>query len=376
VYDVITVGGGPSGAYTSYLLAKEGLKVLLLDEGHPEHKLCTGVLSSETFDAFSLSRKCVLRDIGSIEFVAPSGKGFIYEHPTHFAHVVDRKAFDTMLIKMAQDAGVSFLGQARATSLEVAEDGVRVRYGKDGQSLAEAQALVLATGLNRHLLEMVSLKPPDCINAVQVEGDFNGGDQVKVFLGNEIAPGSFAWVVPLGGGLSRIGMSTRGHVMPYFSRFQRLLGIKDGVLKTGSQLIPYGIAPQTYTNRTLVVGDAAGQAKTTTGGGIYYGLICAEIASQVLREALVKGDLGEEGLRVYEERWKKRLASEIDMGRRLRELFSNFSDEMINSLINLARNDGIAAMIRLQGKFDWQKPFFTSLLKRLGIKSFLGSIRS
>ncbi len=378
MYDIITVGGGPSGAYTSYLLAKEGLKVLLLDKAQPGSKLCTGVISEETFQTFSLSRDSILREIKSIEFVAPSGKSFTYKHSTPFAHVVDRMAFDTMLLDMARKAGVTVHNGVLATSLKVAKDGVKVQYGKNGQLVAEAKALVLATGLNRRILHMVGLKPPECTNGIQLEiNDFHGEDQVKVFLSHKIAPGSFAWVVPLGNnGTARIGMSTQGRIEPHFSRFLRLLGIKNGHAKIRSRPIPYGIAARTSANRTLVVGDAAGQAKTTTGGGIYYGLIGAEIAAKTLKEALSREDLSGESLSVYEKRWKERLAPEIEMGLEHRKLFSTLDDEKINSLMNLARNDGIATLIRLQAKFDWHKTFFSSFLGRLDIKKILAAITS
>ncbi len=373
MYDVITIGAGPAGAHASYLLAKDGLKVLLLDKGQPGGKLCTGVISDEVFQTFSLDTGCVLRDVCSVEFVAPSGEGFVYKHPSPFAHVVDRQAFDSMHLDMAQEAGVTVHRGIMVTSLEVAKDGVKVQYGGNSEFKALAQAVVLATGLNQRILRMVGLKPPNSINGTQLEiNNFHDEDQIKVFLGKKIAPGSFAWLVPLmNNGVARIGMSTAEPIKPHFHRFLRLLGIEEGNVSIRSGPIPYGMARRTYANKILVVGDAAGQAKTTTGGGIYYGLIGASIAAQVLKEALSKGDLSEEFLSVYEERWKGRLAPEIEMGLKQRELFSTFNDERIDSLINFARNDGIAALIRFQAKFDWQRTFFSSFLGRLDIKRLL-----
>lgn len=374
--DVITVGGGPSGAYAAYLLAREGFNVLLLDKDLRGNKLCTGVISQEAFQVFSLDNRCILRDISSVEFVAPSGESFVYEHPTPFAHVADRTAFDSMLIGMAQEAGVNVCSGAQVTALETTRDGVRVRYGENGQFTAGAQVLILAIGLNRRILRMAGLKPPNCINGVQLEIDnFHGGNQVKIFIGNKIAPGSFAWVVPLEeNGTARIGMTAHDRIMPHFRRFLRLLGVEERLADIRSRPIPYGAAPCTYADRTLVVGDAAGQAKTTTGGGIYYGLIGASIAVQTLKEAFSKGDLSSEFLSVYEKRWKEELVPEIEIGLRQRAFFSTFTDNRINSLINLARNDGIAALIRLQAKFDWQRTFFNSLLEKLDIKRLLDSI--
>lgn len=371
-YDVITVGAGPSGAYASYLLAREGLKVLLLDKDQPGGKVCTGIISEKTFQTFSLDGKCIIRNINSFELVAPSGKGFVYEHPTTFAHVVDRKQFDLMLQEMARLEGADFLGQA-VTHVEIERDGVKVRYGENGQYVVNAEAMILAMGVNRRLLRMVGLRPPDCIRGVQVEVDYQSEvDRVRVFLGNKIAPGSFAWVVPLPNGRARIGMSNNGIIMPYFNRFLRSLGIKEAMERPRSRPIPYSMIGRSYAPRTLIVGDAAGQAKTTTGGGIYYGLLGATIAAQTLKEAFSKGDLSEGFLRSYEELWKEKLSPEIETGLQMRKLFSTFSDKKINALTNLACNDGIAQLIRLQAKFDWQRRFLVSLLKRLDIKGPLG----
>lgn len=160
MYDVITVGGGPAGACASYLLAKEGFNVLLLDKGQPGGKLCTGVASEETFQVLSISRTSILRSINSIEFIAPSGESFTYKHTTPFAHVVDRMTFDTLLIDMARYAGTTVQSGMMASSLEVDRSGVRVGCGKNGKFVAKAKVLILATGLNRRLLRMVGLKPP------------------------------------------------------------------------------------------------------------------------------------------------------------------------------------------------------------------------
>ena len=54
--------------------------------------------------------------------------------------------------------------------------------------------------------------------------------------------------------------------------------------------IPLKPLPRTYGQRLVVVGDAAGQVKPTTGGGIYYGLLCADIAAGTLHRALEKGE--------------------------------------------------------------------------------------
>ncbi|MEE9173415.1 MAG: NAD(P)/FAD-dependent oxidoreductase, partial [Thermoplasmata archaeon] len=81
-----------------------------------------------------------------------------------------------------------------------------------------------------------------------------------------------------------------------------------------------------------MVGDAAGQVKPTTGGGIYYGLLCAEIAADTLNGALAGNDLSAENLAEYERRWKKKLGRELRVGYWARKLYERLSDGQIDRI--------------------------------------------
>ena len=75
--------------------------------------------------------------------------------------------------------------------------------------------------------------------------------------------------------------------------------------------IPIKPLPRTYGDRLVVVGDAAGQVKPTTCGGIYYGLLCADIATNNLHRALKRDDLSAKSLANYERGWKRKLGREL-----------------------------------------------------------------
>ncbi len=378
MYDVIVVGAGPSGSYTAYLLAKDGYRVLLLERCVAKNKLCTGVISDEAFEAFDLGRGSILKSINSVRFLPPSGEGFQYRHMVPFAHIVNRDALDASMLEKAIKGGVEFYQGIDVKGLTIVKECVRVTYEHENHlQEASCNALVLAVGLNRHLLRMVGLTPPDYIMGAQAEVDFEGEQEVHVFLGNKIAPGSFAWLVPLGNGRAKIGLSTKKRARIYFNRLLKVPVIRNGLgsmtnPEVGLRPIPYGVMAKSYCERGLVVGDAAGQVKSTTGGGIYYGLLGAETAYQTLKDAFSKGCFGEEELRLYEERWKERLSPEIETGLKLRELFSTLDDQKIDCLVNLARSDGIAQLIQSQAKFDWHRGFFQFLLKRADIAKILG----
>ena len=63
-----------------------------------------------------------------------------------------------------------------------------------------------------------------------------------------------------------------------------------------SGVIPIGFPLRTFADRTMLVGDAAGQAKPLSGGGLYTGMTAARIAAEVALAALKEGDLSAERL--------------------------------------------------------------------------------
>jgi flavin-dependent dehydrogenase len=134
---------------------------------------------------------------------------------------------------------------------------------------------------------------------------------------------------------------------------------------------------KTYGPRLLAVGDAAGLVKPTTGGGIYYGLISGQIAAEVLNPALRENDLSEARLHAYEDRWQSRLGSEIRIGLKFRSLASRLSDSAIDSLVELARIDGLVPLLEQTADFNWHGGSALALLRHSQFrKILLGSILS
>jgi len=113
------------------------------------------------------------------------------------------------------------------------------------------------------------------------------------------------------------------------------------------------------------VGTAAGQVKPTTGGGIYYGLLCADIAVDNLHRALASNDLSASGLAGYQREWKKRLGRELGMGYRVRKLYQHLSDGQIDRMFNaIAANGMVDLLLKADDvSFDWHS---SGLLRMLG----------
>ena len=113
---------------------------------------------------------------------------------------------------------------------------------------------------------------------------------VEVHFGAEVAPEGFAWVVPVSRGdrtYARVGVMCAKAAPRYFKRMVGRISARWGISVEATpeprqKVLPLSAIARTYGDRMLVVGDAAGLVKPTTGGGIYYSLLSATLAADVL----------------------------------------------------------------------------------------------
>ena len=121
---------------------------------------------------------------------------------------------------------------------------------------------------------------------------------------------------------------------------------------------------KTYTDRILVVGDAAGQVKPTTGGGIFYSLLASEIASGALDQALRDDKLSANRLREYQKGWKNLLSNELEVGYSARRAFEFLGDSQISSLIHQASKNGFVPELANSPdvSFDWHSSMIGKIM--------------
>jgi digeranylgeranylglycerophospholipid reductase len=107
----------------------------------------------------------------------------------------------------------------------------------------------------------------------------------------------------------------------------------------------------------LVVGEAAGQVKPTSGGGIYYGLLCADIAAEVLHQAFLAGDFSTAALSTYQKKWRARLNRELTFDYWARTLLAKLSNSRMDYLFRVASKRGVPELIAATTNFsfDWHR---------------------
>ena len=361
--DVAVVGAGPAGLYAAYQLAAAGLDVAVLDlqERIGENAVCSGVIGEEAFARFGLPVRPVLNRIGCIQAVSPAGRILEYRPAAPLARVVDKAAFNRELAKLAASAGAELCLGRFVDAIEREKDGVLLRFRsrQRGVGKLRARAVVIASGVNGFLNGALGLvKPREFLRAIQADiplGKDGACNPTELYVGRSVAPGAFGWKIPLGQGRVRVGLMCAAEPRRYFGAFlQRVApGLDRREAKAGEKAIGQMPVGNCVVDRMLAIGEAAAHVKTTTGGGIYFGLLSAEMASEVILRAFRKGDFSSQTLGEFERFWRTAFGLELYVGYFTRKLAARLSDSVVEQIFERAK--GIDLLSQLNGNlhFDW-----------------------
>jgi len=376
LYDVIVIGGGLIGSYVAYKLAGMGYGVVVLEQHKQlgEQVCCAGIVSQECVRSFGVDKSVVLRQVNSARLFSPSGKLLRLWREEAQASIVDRPAFDRAIAGQAQDKGAEYRLNCMTTGLEVRDNAVTVKATHQGEGVSlEARAVVIATGFNPKFTEGLGLgKAGDFAVGAQAEVEPSGVDEIEVYFGQEIAPGFFAWLVPTSNRRALVGLLARRNQGLYLKKLMLSLLSQGKIVSAEVEpiygVIPVKPLPKTCGERLVVVGDAAGQVKPTTGGGIYFGLLSAEIAADTLHRGLTNDALSATNLADYERRWRRKLGRELEIDYYARKLYERLGDQRIDRIFDIIKSHGIdEALLKAKDlSFDWHS---RAILRLMGYRA-------
>jgi flavin-dependent dehydrogenase len=346
--------------------------------GVPVH--CTGILSADAFDLPGIPAEAILRREATARAHAPSGQQFSFTAPGEEIFVIDRGAFDHGLARAASRAGAVISTGTRAQTLTVESRGVQVDVERDGNTCGlAARVCVIATGARYRFQRRLGWGIPSLLlSSAQCEVPAPPATGFDVFFRRDTGPDGFAWLAPMErGGIThaKVGVMVRGRAQGVLDRVVADLR-RQGRIRTGpapSVVRPLPLAPlaRTHGDRVLAVGDAAGLVKPTTGGGIYYSLLSATWAAEVVTRAFERGDFSVRALGAYEAAWRERLGRELRVGVWARRLAARLTVVDIDRLVDLAIHDGVAPILRRSGRFNWHACLILELLRHPGVLGIL-----
>lgn len=370
-YDVIVAGAGPAGGMAALCAAQVGLRVALVEEhgevGSPAH--CSGKIQVHAFREFNLPAHLITNTLQSGAFYAPDGSVARVRRSTPDSHVVDRAQFDRWLVGEAQRHGAELVLRTRLRAAERADGLMRVQGEREGRPFAASAPLVIdAEGARPALPASLGLRlPRRYVHGLQYQLE---GVQVEdercpeVYLGRRYAPGFFAWMMPIGGRRARAGVCVDPRLAArapayYLERLVRehpaaSRRFRGAVVerKLAGPIPILGRRAPSVVERMLIVGDAAGHVKATSGGGIYFSLIAGRLAAQAAHRFL-GGDGG--ALRRYEVQWRRRFGRELRATAFARATLNHMTDEELNAVIAAIGDDErFRALVERRGDTAYQ----------------------
>lgn len=339
-YEVIVVGAGPAGSTAAKFLSEKGLNVLLIDKSNfPRDKPCAGGLPYRVLNRFPYVKDKDLIESYSYGSFAYSPslkyKAGVQDNKPIVAMVI-RKKFDMKLAQLAANSGADFIDGKTVENIKITKDKAKIIL--DDKEEIDSEIIVGADGVWSTVAKKSGLTPIKRRVGMCVFQEYNVDEKtIDKLIGKEKMChihlkfqdiSGYGWVFPKKQHLN-IGIIDTFTDIDLSKKKTNLLNIYKDYFKTlkKTKIIPEnlkigqckgGALPvvpleKTYTDRIVVVGDAAGFINPISGEGIYYAISSGEIAARVITESLEVGDTSEKFLSKYQVKWKQDFGKDIEI---------------------------------------------------------------
>ena len=362
-YDVVIAGGSIAGLFCAREIANSGHSVLVLEEdyeiGTPEH--CGGLVSTSGLGELGIipRSKTFNHMIESAEVFAPNGNSFTINSKKQKVAEINRRELDKQIAHQAQKNGADI--KVRTSFQELTNDGIRTSDGE-----IKCKIVVDARGVSA----LVNKDRDGILSSAQYEiyADWIKKGKVEVYFDQEKYPGFFSWIIPSGEGTGKVGVAGRGiNAADALENFLSKKGKYSTIRKIFAPIWIKGPIEKFVSDRLVIVGDAAGQSKPTTAGGIFSCGMGGIFAGQAIAKFLESGNKYE--LEEYQKNWKQMFGKEFEKQSFARKLLERLDNQTINKLFESITPE-IVKDISEKDDFDFHT---SSIIKLLGMK---GSIKT
>jgi len=358
-YDVVIAGGSISGLLTAREIARNGNSVLVLEEGFeigtPDH--CGGLVSKTALNDLGInpSQKTFDSTISSAQIFSPSGKNITIDSKNQNVVVVSRRELDKQAALQAQKLGAEIM--VNTSYMKKTDSGVKTSIGD-----INCKVVVDCRGVNA----LLNSDRDGVLQSAQYEvyGDWIQDGQVEVYIDQKKYPEFFGWIIPSGNGIGKVGVA--GKEINVSKTMENLLSNKGNhsiIRKIYAPIWIKGPIKKFTSKNLVIVGDAAGQAKPTTAGGIYScgmgGIVAGKTITKFL-ETKKSADLEE-----YQKIWINKFGKEFEKQTIARKLLRRLDNDSIDKLFNQITPE-IIKEISEKDDFDFHT---SSIIKMLGLKN-------
>lgn len=305
-FDVVVVGGGPSGATAAHDLACAGYKVMLLDKAG-RIKPCGGAVPPRLLKDFDIPQTMLVAHAKSARIIAPSNKKVMMPVGDGYVGMVDRDTFDEWLRNRAAEAGVTRV-TGKCEEVDDSDTFVTLSYRSDRNGPLQtvtARSVIGADGA-RSSVAAQCLKDAERVKCVyayheivevpdEVTEDYDP-TRCDVYYQGHLSPDFYAWIFPHGKTAS-IGLGSADKGFP-LRETTRLMREQTGLahwktLRREGAPIPLKPLKRWDNGKNVVVaGDAAGVVAPSSGEGIYYAMTAGRMSADAVAAFLKSGNPG------------------------------------------------------------------------------------
>jgi geranylgeranyl reductase len=313
IFDVVIVGGGPSGATAATDLARLGSKVCLLDRAG-RIKPCGGAIPPILIEEFAIPDSLLVARVNSARMISPAQTAVDMPIEGGFVGMVDREHFDEWLRQRAQAAGADL----RLGTFE------RVTRAADGMAIVHYRSAAKASGesnatASRQIRARTIIGADGAMSAVAKQC-IAGADRIRyvaayheivrvprgathqfaatrcdVYYQGRLSPDFYAWVFPhgdtasVGVGSAHKGFSLR-RAVEELRRLSDLAGVET-IRREGAPIPMKPLRRWDNGRDVVLAGDAAGVVAPASGEGIYYAMAGGRFAAAAVFQLLQTGDV-------------------------------------------------------------------------------------
>ncbi len=302
MYDVVVVGGGPSGATAAEDLARSGHKVAMIDRDG-RIKPCGGAIPPRLITDFDIPDSQIIARISTARMISPTQRAVDIPIENGFVGMVDRKDFDPFLRERAVAAGaVGLTGTFRRIDREGGKTSVVYRDKASGEEVSIDTKLVIGADGARSNVAKAEVPGGEKINYVIAYHEIIEAPtateqydplRCDVIYDGAISPDFYGWVFPHGKSAS-VGMGTGidgVDLKQATADLRAASGLSEcKTLRKEGAPIPLRPMDKWDNDKDVVLaGDAAGVVAPSSGEGIYYAMMGGRLAATAASACLASG---------------------------------------------------------------------------------------